>query len=106
MWEICIEWERKCHIYSSKMGIKIVKIKWRGRDRWRVTLSLRVVERWKDKREVMVGSNGEKWGIGRWCGGSVATINTTLKLLDIYIYIYIVILPHTCVTYIVSCLLY
>ena len=50
------------------MGIKIVKIKGRGRNRWRVTLRLRVVERWKDKMEVMVGSSGEKWEIGRWCG--------------------------------------
>ena len=45
------------------MGIKIVKIKWRGSDRSRATLRLRVVERWKSKREVMVRSNGEKWQI-------------------------------------------
>ena len=50
------------------MRIKIVKIKERGRDRWKVTLKLRAVERWKGKKEVMVGSSGEKWGIGRWCG--------------------------------------
>ena len=31
-----------------------------------MTLKLRVVERWKGKREVMVGNNGEKWEIGRW----------------------------------------
>ena len=43
------------------MGIRRVKIKGRGRDRWRVTLRLRVVENWKGKREVMVGSSGEKW---------------------------------------------
>ena len=50
------------------MGIKRVKIKGRGRDRWRMTLRLSVVERWKCKRDVMVGSNGEKWEIGRWSG--------------------------------------
>ena len=50
------------------MRIKIVKIKGRGRDRWKVTLKLGVVERWKGKKEVMVGSSGEKWGIGRLCG--------------------------------------
>ena len=50
------------------MGIRRIKIKGRGRDRWRVTLKLRVVERWKGKREVMVGSSGEKWEIGKWCG--------------------------------------
>ena len=42
------------------MEIRRVKIKRRERDRWRVTLRLRVVENWKDKREVMVGSSGEK----------------------------------------------
>ena len=50
------------------MRIKIVKIKGRGRDRWKVTLKLGVVERWKGKKEVMVGSSGEKWGISRLCG--------------------------------------
>ena len=50
------------------MGIRRVKIKGRGRDRSRVTLRLRVVERWKCKREVIVRSSGEKWEIGRWCG--------------------------------------
>ena len=49
------------------MGIRRAKIKGRGRDKWRVTLSLRVVKRWKCKREVMVGSSGEKWEIGIWC---------------------------------------
>ena len=49
------------------MEIRRAKIKGRGRDRWRMVLRLRVVERWKDKREIMVGSNGEKWEIGRWC---------------------------------------
>ena len=29
-----------------------------------MTLSLRVVERWKGKRKVMVGNSGEKWEIG------------------------------------------
>ena len=38
----------------------MVKIKGREIDRWRDTLRLRVVERWKGKREVMVGSSGEK----------------------------------------------
>ena len=56
------------------MGIGIVKIKGRGKDSWRVTLKLRVVERWKAKREVMVGSIGEKWEISRWyshwCGST------------------------------------
>ena len=47
------------------MKIKRVKIKGRGRDRWKVTLKLRVVERWKGKREIMVGSSREKWEIGR-----------------------------------------
>ena len=39
-------------------------------DRWRAlaTLVLRVVERWKGKREIIVGSSGEKWEISRWCG--------------------------------------
>ena len=50
------------------MGIRRVKIKWRRRDRWRMTLKLRVVERWKSKRKVVVRSSGEKWEIGRWCG--------------------------------------
>ena len=50
------------------MRIKIVKIKERGRDRWKVTLKLRAVERWKGKKEVMVESSRKKWGIGRWCG--------------------------------------
>ena len=49
------------------MGLRIVKIKGRVRNRWRVTLRLRVVERWKGKNEVIVESNGEKWEIGRWC---------------------------------------
>ena len=59
--KIFIEWNGECHIYSNKMGIRRVKIKGRGRDRWRVTLRLRVMERWKGKRKVMVGSSGEKW---------------------------------------------
>ena len=42
------------------MGIWRAKIKGRGRDRWRMTLRLRVVERWKGKRKIMVGSSGEK----------------------------------------------
>ena len=50
------------------MEIRRVKIKGRRRDRWRVTLKLRVVERWKGKRKVMVRSSGEKWEIGRRCG--------------------------------------
>ena len=50
------------------MGIRRAKRKGRGRDGWRVTLRLSVVKIWKCKRDVMVGSNGEKWGIGRWCG--------------------------------------
>ena len=49
------------------MGIGIVKIKGRRKDSWRVTLRLRVVESWKAKREVMVGSSREKWEIGTWC---------------------------------------
>ena len=49
------------------MKIRIVKIKGRERDRWWVTLKLRVVEKWKDNNEVMIGSSGEKWEIGRWC---------------------------------------
>ena len=50
------------------MGIKRTKIKWRGMDRWRGTLRLRVMKRWKCKRKIMVGSSGEKWEICRWCG--------------------------------------
>ena len=50
-----------------KMRIRKVKIKGRKRDRWRVTLRLRVIERWKSKREVMIRSNRERWEIGRWC---------------------------------------
>ena len=50
------------------MGIKIVKIQRRGRDRWKVTLRLRVVERCKGKREVMVGSSGGKCEKSKWCG--------------------------------------
>ena len=46
------------------MGIRIVKIKGRGR----VTLRLRVVEKWKGKREVMVESSEEKWEMGGWDG--------------------------------------
>ena len=49
------------------MGIRRAKIKGRGMDRWRVTLRLRVVERWKGKKEIIVGSSGEKWEIGRRC---------------------------------------
>ena len=55
----------KLFSYSNRIGIRRVKIKGRGRDRSRVTLMLRVVEKWKGKREVMVGSSGEKWRIGR-----------------------------------------
>ena len=47
------------------MGIRRLKIKGRGKDTWRVTLKLRVVERWKGKRKVMVRSSGEKWEIDR-----------------------------------------
>ena len=58
------------------MGIRRIKIKGRGRDRWRVTLRLRVMERWKGKRKVMVESSGEKWEIGRcsghWCDSTGA----------------------------------
>ena len=31
--KICIEWNRECHIYSNRMGIRRVKIKERERDR-------------------------------------------------------------------------
>ena len=51
------------------MGIRRVKIKGRRRDRWRMTLRLRVVEKWKCEMEVMIESSGEKWEIGRWCDG-------------------------------------
>ena len=50
------------------MGIGIVKIKGRGKDSWRVTLRLRVVERWKCKKKVTVESSGEKWETGKWRG--------------------------------------
>ena len=58
------------------MGIKWVKIKGRGRDRWRIILRLSVVERWKCKKKVIVESSGEKWETGkwrgRWCGSTEA----------------------------------
>ena len=59
------------------MGIRRAKIKGRWRDRWRVTLRLRVVERWEDKMDIMVWNSGEKWlEIGRWydcwCGSTKA----------------------------------
>ena len=64
--KICIKWGKESHIYSNRIGIKRVKIKGRERDRWRVTLRLRVVEKWKDKRDIMVWNSGEKWlEIGR-----------------------------------------
>ena len=44
--------EREWHTYSNRMGIRRAKIKGRGMDRWRVTLRLKVVERWKGKREI------------------------------------------------------
>ena len=67
--KICIEWEKESHIYSNRMRIRRAKIKGKGRDKWRVTLKLRVVERWKGKRDLMVWNSGEKWlEIGRWCG--------------------------------------
>ena len=47
------------------MGIRRAKIKERGRDTWKVTLRLKVVERWKCKREIMVESSGDKWEINR-----------------------------------------
>ena len=56
------------------MGIRRVKIKGRGRDRWRMALRLRVVEKWKGKMEVMIESSGEKWEIGGWCGGWCGSI--------------------------------
>ena len=45
--------------------VKRAKIERRGMDRWRVTLTLRVIERWKGKREIIVGSSGEKWEVGK-----------------------------------------
>ena len=67
--KIRIEWEKESHTYCIRMKIKRAKIKWRGRDRWRVTLKLRVVERWKGKMDIMVGNSGVKLlKIGRWCG--------------------------------------
>ena len=44
-------------LFKAMCYIKIIR---RGRDKWKVTLRLRVVERWKGKMEVMVGSSGEK----------------------------------------------
>ena len=63
--KICIEWEREWYTYSNRIGIRTTKIKERGRDRRKAKLSLRVVERWTSKREIMVGSSREKWEIGR-----------------------------------------
>ena len=56
------------------MGMRRVKIKGRRRDSRKVTLKLRVVERWKSKRKVMFESSGEKWEIGGWCGGWCGSI--------------------------------
>ena len=49
--KICLQWEREYQIYSKRIGIKIVKIKGRWRDKRRVILMLIVVERWKGKKE-------------------------------------------------------
>ena len=43
------------------MGIRIAKIKGSRRDRWKVTLMLRVMERWKGKRYIMARNSNEKW---------------------------------------------
>ena len=38
-------------------------------DKWKVTLRLRVPDRWKGKNDIMVRNSWEKWlEIGRWCG--------------------------------------
>ena len=47
--KIYVELESVYQIYSTMMGIGIVKIERRGRDRERVTLMLKVVKRWKGK---------------------------------------------------------
>ena len=61
-----IEWKREWHIDTNRMRIKRAKIKESGRDRWRVTLRLSVVEIWKGKRDIMAGNSSEKWlEIGR-----------------------------------------
>ena len=58
--KICIEWKKESHIYNNRMRIRKVKIKGREMDRWRVTLRLKVVERCKVKRDIMVWNSEEK----------------------------------------------
>ena len=69
MWEYMYRmWERMSY-NNNRMEIRRVKIKEKRKDRWRVTLKLRVVERWKGKMDIMVGNSGVKLlKIGRWCG--------------------------------------
>ena len=57
--KICIEWEREWYTYSNRIGIRRAKIK-EEEGIEEETLRLRVVERWKGKRKIMVGSSGEK----------------------------------------------
>ena len=54
--KICIEWERESQIYSKRVGIRIVKIKGRRRDKGRMILILIVVERWKGKKEERINN--------------------------------------------------
>ena len=42
---------RELEIYSKRIGIRKLKIKGRWMDKGRVILRLRVVEKWKGKRE-------------------------------------------------------
>ena len=50
--KICIECKWDYQIYSMRLEIKRVKIKGRGRDQGRMTLRLRVVEKWKGGKKV------------------------------------------------------
>ena len=68
------------------MRIRRVKIKRRGRDRWRVILILRVVQRLKVKREIMVGSNEEKWEIVIWCREIIVYYRSTINTYSLLSY--------------------
>ena len=68
------------------MRIRRVKIKRRGRDRWRVILILRVVQRLKVKREIMVGSNEEKWEIVIWCEEIIVYYRSTINTYSLLSY--------------------
>ena len=54
MRKLCIEWKRKCQIYSKMLRIRRVKIKENKKEDKkieRMILRQKVVERWRGKRE-------------------------------------------------------